>query len=74
MGELIRRLDRLERLIGAADCRCHGGENELRWVVVEPEWSAEQIRIADEAIEFDCPTHGLRHPRIVHLSPTDAML
>jgi hypothetical protein len=74
MGEIARRLDRLERFIGAADCRCHAEENELRCVVVEPEWSAERIHIVDDAIQFDCPIHGLRRPAIVHLSPTDAML
>lgn len=74
MGEIGRRLDRLERLVGAADCTCHVGENELRCVVVEPEWSAEQIRNADDATGFDCPIHGLQRPTIVHLSPMDARL
>jgi hypothetical protein len=74
MAEIARRLDRLEKLLGAADCDCQSQANEIRCIVVEPEWSDEQIRIADDAARFTCPSHGLRRPMIVHLSPTDALL
>ena len=74
MADITRRLDRLEKILGTADCNCQSRENEIKCVVVEPEWSAEQIRIADDATRFNCSIHGPRRPRIVHLSPTDALL
>jgi hypothetical protein len=71
-ANIERRVGHLEQLVGDADCICD--KRRHAFVVVENDWTAEQLAIADASASFVCPTHGPRTPSILHVSQTDMQL
>ena len=75
MADLRRRIDRLEELIGGAECTCDRAESQVPLVVIDPSWSPAQIRAAEDDIaRVSCSVHPGRRVPAVRLSPTDARL
>ncbi len=75
MGNISQRIARLEGQFGEALCICASSQNAQPVIlVVEKEWSPEQIELAEKALCLVCPTHGLQKPPIVRLSSVDAIL
>jgi hypothetical protein len=72
MGDISRRIARLEEHLGDAACTCSG--REMAIVTIGSGWSAEQIEQAESAIQFVCPSHGLRSPDVLRISEADARL
>jgi hypothetical protein len=74
MRDIARRLERLEETLGELDCICAAATGEVAIVVLEPDWTKEQMQRADEEKACACPVHGRQLPPILHISPTDARL
>jgi len=74
MASVESRIDRIEQLLGNAQCVCNARANSLAFVIVEPEWDKHRIKLAESACRFTCPTHGLHTPPILRLSPAEAAL
>jgi hypothetical protein len=74
MGNWSRRIDRIERLVGATDCVCRFEDQPVACIVIEKGWDRNQIMVAESAAQFICPLHGRRSPTLIRLSPTDAGL
>ena len=74
MGDISRRIARLEEHLEEVACICSEGDRELAIVVIGSGWGAEQIARAEAATQVDCPSHGLRSPHILRISDQDARL
>ena len=74
MADTARRIERLERILGMADCICSDVVNRVECLVVPPEWDAERLRLEEAALQTSCTIHGAQTPIIVRLSPADAAL
>jgi hypothetical protein len=75
MGDIDRRIERIERLLGNADCMCGDPTRRTAVIIVEDDWDSERVRLAETAIGFDCPTHGFQLPKsVARISPVDASL
>ena len=69
-----RRIRVIERLVSAAECACNAPENQVVCVAVEPGWSEERMRHAEEAVRPRCPIHGPMQATMVRLSGSDFYL
>jgi hypothetical protein len=74
MGDISRRIARLEEHLGDAACTCTEAGRETAIVTIGSGWSAEQIAQADAATQWNCPSHGLQSPNILRISDADARL
>ena len=74
MGDISRRIARLEEHFGGAECVCSGAKRESVCIIVERDWGPDRIQAAEAAAQFTCPTHGLQIPNLIRLSPVDAHL
>jgi len=74
MGDISRRIARLEEHLGEAACVCSQPEHLHAFVVIGKGWESEQIELAEASKQFICPTHGVRSPSLLRISKTDAQL
>jgi hypothetical protein len=74
MGDIGRRLARIEEHFSKAACVCSDDGREVVCVAVESGWRPDQIQIAEASAQFTCPTHGLQIPNLVRISQVDANL
>jgi hypothetical protein len=70
MGDIGKRIDRLEEILGDRTCIC-ASLAPIAIVVVEKEWTPEQVDEAKAAQAIVCPVHGPRLPPIMTLSGSD---
>jgi hypothetical protein len=74
MRNIANRLDRLEKALGEKDSLCAGDTmHKTAIVYVQPGWTEEQIREAEDAARIRCPLHGLTEP-VIRFSPRIARL
>ena len=74
MGDISRRLARIEKHLGEASCVCSEAGFEIVCILIESDWGPDQIERAEAATRFTCPTHGLQIPNLIRLSEADATL
>lgn len=76
MGDVGRRLARLEEKFGDATCACSDNlQGALAILVIKDDWGPEQIELAAaSAAQFTCPTHGPRLRPLLRLTQSDAEL
>jgi hypothetical protein len=82
MGEISRRIDRIEQILGDADCICNTKRSSL--VAVRPggigepgycdAWTKEQRELAEASMGFTCPTHGFQRQRVLWISEVEVNL
>jgi hypothetical protein len=74
MGDILRRLARIEEHFSKAACVCSHEGREIVCVAVESDWNSDQIQMAEAAAQFTCPTHGRKTANLVRISQVDANL